>query len=151
MKTLKCVASAVAVGVFSLALSAQEIASAKPVDDFVPAVSAGAASRSIVVAPATTHKFFDRQQLLALYVHSGMRVVDTIKTCRELSHGGMEDWIPTQSCGGIAAWQAGSVGVALGVGWLFHKHGHHRLERITPWVGTSASAAGWTKSVLNIH
>lgn len=97
------------------------------------------------------HKFFDRQQLLALYVHSGVRLADTIKTCRVLAHGGVEQWIPSQSCAGIAAWQAGSVGLALGIGWLFHKHGNHRLERLTPWVGTGASAAGLTKSVFNIH
>lgn len=97
------------------------------------------------------HKFFDRQQLLALYVHSGVRLADGIKTCRALSHGGTEDWIPTQSCGGIAAWQAGSVGLTLGIGWLFHRSGHHTLERMTPWVATGASAAGLTKSVFNIH
>jgi hypothetical protein len=97
------------------------------------------------------HKFFDRQQLTGLYVHTGVRLADTIKTCRELAHGGGEDWIPTQSCAGIAAWQAGSVGLALGIGWLLHKHGNHRLERIVPWVGTGASAAGLTKSVFNIY
>lgn len=97
------------------------------------------------------HKFFDRQQLLALYVHSGVRLADTIKTCRSISHGGTEDWIPTQSCAGIAAWQAGSVGLTLGVGWLFHHYGHYTLERLTPWVATGASAAGLTKSVFNIH
>lgn len=97
------------------------------------------------------HKFFDRQQLLALYVHSGVRLADTIKTCREFTHGGVEDWIPAQSCGGVAAWQIGAVGLTLGVGWLLHKRGLHRLERITPWVGASASAAGLTKSVFNIR
>lgn len=97
------------------------------------------------------HKFWDRQQKLALAVHSAVRLADTIKTCRELAHGGIEDWIPTQSCAGVAAWNAGSVGVALGIGWLFHRYGFHRLERITPWVGTGASAAGLTKSVFNIY
>jgi hypothetical protein len=100
---------------------------------------------------ATQHEFWDRQQKWALAVHSGVRLADTIKTCREFAHGGVEVWIPTQSCAGIAAWNAGSVGLALGVGWLLHKYGFHRLERITPWVGTSASAAGLTKSVFNIH
>lgn len=99
----------------------------------------------------TEHKFFDHQQLFALYVHSGVRVADTIKTCRELAHGGVEVWIPTQSCAGIAAWNAGSVGLALGIGWIFHHYGLHRLERLTPWVGTGASAAGLTKSVFNIR
>jgi len=99
----------------------------------------------------TPHKFFDRQQLTALYIHSGLRLADTIKTCRELAHGGTEDWIPVHSCGGIAGWQVGSVGLTLGVGWLLHKRGNHRLERIAPWVGSGAAAAGLTKSVFNIH
>jgi hypothetical protein len=97
------------------------------------------------------HKFWDHQQELALAVHSAVRVADTIKTCRELRDGGVEDWIPTQSCAGVAVWNAASVGAALGVGWLFHKYGLHRLERLTPWVATGASAAGLTKSVFNIH
>lgn len=107
--------------------------------------------RSTVPTLPSEHKFFDRQQLIALYVHAGVRLADTINTCRTISRGGVEDWIPTQSCAGIAAWQAGSVGLTLGVGWLFHKHGHHTLERITPWVGTGASAAGLTKSTFNLH
>jgi hypothetical protein len=112
---------------------------------------------ALMVAPVVQpqlpaeHKFFDRQQVIALSVHGGVRLADTINTCRELAHGAVEDWIPTQSCAGIAVWQAGSVGLALGVGWLLHKHGHHRLERIVPWVGTGASAAGLTKSVFNIY
>lgn len=111
----------------------------------------------LMVAPAsqpqivTEHKFWDRQQKLALAVHSAVRLADTIKTCRELADGGVEDWIPTQSCAGVAAWNAGSVGVVLGIGWLFHRYGFHRLERITPWIGTGASAAGLTKSVFNIY
>lgn len=111
----------------------------------------------LMVAPASQpqivpeHKFWDRQQKLALAAHSAVRLADTIKTCRELADGGVEDWIPTQSCAGVAAWNAASVGAVLGIGWLFHKYGFHRMERITPWVGTGASAAGLTKSVFNIH
>jgi hypothetical protein len=151
MKVPKVAAALLAVGVLAIYSSAQQAAPTQLADNF--------ALRPVAVEPSNPaspekpppHKFFDRQQLLDLYVHTGMRVADTIKTCRELSHGGMEDWIPTQQCGGIVAWQAGSIGLTLGVGWMFHKTGHHRLERITPWVGTGASAAGWTKSVLNLR
>lgn len=128
-----------------------ESAASIPAETSPPAPSGNALFRAVTPEQPPQHKFFDRQQLLALYVHSGVRLADTIKTCRSISHGGVEDWIPTQSCGGIAAWQAGSVGLALEVGWLFHQHGHHTLERITPWVGTGASLAGLTKSVFNIH
>jgi len=151
MTCLKLLACAVAGCVLTVSLSAQE-AVVTPVSERLPAIEAA----SPVVQPVLSerpqqHKFFDRQQLFALYAHSGVRLLDTVKTCRELSHGGVEVWIPTQSCGGIAAWQVGSIGLALGIGWMFHRHGNHRLERITPWVATGASAAGWTKSVFNIH
>lgn len=167
MQHFRTLTSIFAVSVFTLSAAAQQTASAQfadrlapasletaasiPADNLAPAPSGNALFRAVTPEPPPQHKFFDRQQLLALYVHGGVRLADTIKTCRAISHGGVEDWIPTQSCGGIAAWQAGSVGLALGVGWLFHKHGHHTLERITPWVGTGASVAGLTKSVFNIR
>jgi hypothetical protein len=151
MKPAKLLVWAVVSSVLALSLSAQEVAAAKVADAFAPVATSSPKPQPEVADGPFQHKFFDRQQLLALYAHSGMRVVDTVKTCRELSDGGREDWIPTQPCGGIAAWQVGSVGLALAIGWMFHKHGNHRLERITPWVGTGASAAGWTKSVFNIR
>ncbi len=142
---------AVVSSVLALSLPAQEVAATKVTDAFAPVASSSSKPQPALGDQPLEHRFFDRQQLLALSAHSGMRVLDTIKTCRELSDGGREDWIPTQSCGGIAAWQVGSVGLALAIGYMFHKHGNHRLERITPWVGTGASAAGWTKSVFNIR
>jgi hypothetical protein len=151
MTCLNSLASIVAGTMLALPLPAQELAVANvapPLSSNSPVIEA---PRPALAERPPEHKFFDKQQLFALYAHSGMRILDTVKTCRELSDGGREDWIPTQSCAGIAAWQAGSVGLALGVGWLFHKTGHHRLERVTPWVGTSASAAGWIKSVFNIR
>lgn len=120
--------------------------------DPIPRVAGNKFVRAATPAlPLEQQKFFDRQQMIGLYAHSGIRVADTIKTCRSISHGGVEDWIPSQSCAGIAAWQVGSIGLALGVGWIFYKTGHHRLERLTPWVATGFSAAGLTKSVFNIR
>jgi len=150
MKTRRLLAFAITGCVLTVSLPAQQAAVTTVADSYVATPVVHEKPQNTGPDRPRQHKFFDRQQLLALYVHSGMRAVDTIKTCRELSHGGREDWIPTQSCGGIAAWQVGSIGLALGVGWMFHRHGNHRLERITPWVATGASAAGWTKSVLNI-
>jgi hypothetical protein len=167
MKPVRTLALVLATGMLALSASAQQIEATQFGKRMMPTsfadvatVSSSSASptpdgnaliRAAVPEQPAQHKFFDRQQLLALYIHSGVRLADTIKTCRAISHGGTEDWIPTQSCGGIVAWQAGSVGLTLGVGWLLHKFGHHTLERMTPWVGTGASAAGLTKSVFNIH
>ena len=158
---------ALATGVLAISMSAQDAVAPQLSTTRGPQLTADATptfSSSIAEAEPVAHapmvlptqkplehKFFDSQQRFALYVHAGMRTADTIKTCRVLAHGGREDWIPSQSCGVISVWQAGSVGLALGAGWLFHHTGHHRLERITPWIGTAASAGGLTKSVFNIH
>ncbi len=137
---------------FDAPLPAAPVAGAAPSSDNIASAPGGnALIRAATPQNPEQHKFFDRQQMIALYVHAGVRTADTINTCHSVANGATEVWIPTQSCAGIAVWQAGSVGLALGVGWLFHKTGHHKLERITPWVATSASAAGLTKSVFNIR
>jgi hypothetical protein len=166
MKSVRQLVSLLAISLLAGSVSAQQMESAKlnaplpetpavgtssPSDSSAFAPSGNAVIRAVTPTPPEEHKFFDKQQMIALYVHGGVRTADTVVTCHAIANGATEVWIPTQSCGGIAAWQAGSVGLALGVGWLFHKTGHHKLERITPWVGTGASAAGLTKSVFNIH
>jgi hypothetical protein len=166
MKDLRSLALLLATSVLAVSASAQQTTTAQLDRQFTsPAIASVAVPSETLLPPpaaeplvratapeiSSEHKFFDRQQLLALYVHVGVRLADTINTCHAISHGAVEDWIPTQSCAGIVGWQAGSVGLTLGVGWMFHKHGHHTLERITPWVGTGASAAGLTKSIFNIH
>lgn len=165
MRGVGSISCVIAVCLLPLAAFAQQTESARLADAPAPAftalnttsdtLSTLPASNALVraAAPQTQpeHKFFDRQQMIALYVHSGVRLADTINTCHTLANGGKEDWIPTQSCAGIVAWQAGSVGLTLGLGWLFHKTGHHKLERITPWVGTGPSVAGLTKSTFNIR
>jgi hypothetical protein len=167
MKSVRTLVCFLGMSALVVSSSAQEAATPQPANRVFPAsfesISPSASTsveptpapspllRAATLAPPAQHKFFDRQQLLALYVHSGIRLADTIKTCRSLSHGGVEDWIPSQSCAGVAGWQAGSVGLTLGIGWLFHQHGHHILERWTPWLASGASAAGLTKSVFNIR
>ena len=166
MKPVRPFALLLAINLLAGSVSAQQIESARlaaPLPD-APLPSAAATPDSMPAAPAGNaliravtpsqsgqRKFFDKQQMIALYVHGGVRTADTIVTCHKIANGATEVWIPMQSCAGIAAWQAASVGVTLGIGWLFYKTGHHKLERITPWVGTTASAAGLTKSAFNIH
>ena len=101
MKAFAFVASLLAVCGLTLSASAQEAmqpmpaaaelaASAEPTfSTSLPEVSF-VAHAPLVVPPEQPgqHRFFDRQQQFALLAHSGMRVADTIKTCRVLSHGG---------------------------------------------------------------
>lgn len=164
MKSARPLALILASILFAVSAWAQQTESARLDAPPPPATNVTAPVESVTSLPAGNaflhaaappkaeeHKFFDKQQLIALYVHAGVRTADTIVTCHNIANGATEMWIPTQSYAGIAAWQAGSVGLALGIGWLFHKTGHHKLERITPWVATTASSAGLTKSAFNIR
>lgn len=166
MKAARPLSLLLATSLFATAASAQQTESARLNAPLPPATrtNAVAPSESLTSLPTGNaflhaaapqkpeeHKFFDKEQLIGLCVHAGVRTADTIVTFHNISNGATERWIPTQSYAGIAAWQSGSVGLALGVGYLFHKTGHHKLERITPWVATGASGAGLTKSVFNIR
>ena len=131
--------------------SAPVMHAAPTTDNVFSPAPANALVRVVIPPKREPHKFFDKQQMIALYTHAGVRTADTIVTCHNLANGATEAWIPTQSCAGIAAWQAGSVALTLGIGYLFYKTGHHKLERLTPWFSTGASAAGLTKSAFNIH
>src|ERR1700722_9498436 len=61
-----------------------ETSSSIPADNLAPVTSGPALFRPTTPKLQPQRKFFDRRQLLALYVHSGIRLADTIKTCRSI-------------------------------------------------------------------
>lgn len=110
-----------------------------------------------------SHRFFDNQNNIALSASFGIRVTDTIETCRllrkrviaTLPDGSMavfpyfeEVNAPVKSCGGVAAWNGGMTFAAFGASWLLHKTGHHRLERIPNWINFAGSAEGFIQNLF---
>src|SRR5260370_31196704 len=83
-------------------------------------------------------KFFSRQNSLILSASLGARLTDTIQTCQLLRQRWIitfpdgsttaapyfhEDMLPTQSCAGVATWNAASfVGITT-ASWYLHKKG----------------------------
>ena len=85
---------------------------------------------------------FWRDNRVPLAVDGGARVADAAVTCAVLSRGWHEAMIPTQRCIGVAAWSAGSWGLATGVSYLLHRTGHYRLSRWVPLVDAGFPAYG---------
>ena len=87
-------------------------------------------------------RHFWKDNRTAIAVDAGAWTADTIVTCYTLSRGWHENFIPTQKCGVIAAWSAGSWGLATGVSYLLHRTGHYHLSKYVPLVDTSFSVYG---------
>lgn len=95
------------------------------------------------------HRFWDRENRILFSVAGGLAVADFCVTRANLASGGKElnpvTRVFSGSTPGLAANFALETGGLIGVNYLLHKTGHHKLERITSYVniGSSAGAVAW--------
>lgn len=94
---------------------------------------------------ATEHRFWDRENRTLFAVAGGFATADFFVTRRNLASGGKELNPVTRmlsgSTPGLAANFALEMGAVVGVNYLFHKTGHHKLERMTSLVNIGGSAS----------
>ena len=92
-----------------------------------------------------THRFWDRQNTLLFAAVGGLAAADFCVTHANLASGGQElnpvAGFFSRSTPMLAANFALETGGVIGVSYLFHKTGHHRLERIVSLVNIGGSAA----------
>jgi hypothetical protein len=90
------------------------------------------------------HKFWDKENTALFATVAAFSAADFAVTRDNLSHGGRELNPLTRpfagSTAGLAANFAGETAGVMGVSYLFHKTGHHKLERLTPLLNVGASA-----------
>lgn len=95
------------------------------------------------------HSFQDKPAKIAFVATVGALAADSAITCHNVTHGGTEQWLGTQSCGkAVSLMAAERVGAWTGA-WLAHKTHHHKLERVFEWIGPAGNAAGIAYSVKN--
>lgn len=89
--------------------------------------------------PLETHRFWDRSNLIRLGINTGAQTLDAVSTQRFLQRGTAKELNPlarpfvTRGWDGQVVYSYG-LGVALPVGlsYLCHRWGWHKLERATP-------------------
>ncbi len=100
-------------------------------------------SNPVRVAPEQ-HKFWDAENTVLFSTVAAFSAADFVVTRDNLSHGGRELNPLTRPFAGstaaLAANFAGETAGVIGVSYLFHKTGHHKLERLTPIVNFGMSA-----------
>jgi hypothetical protein len=118
-----------------------------PIESFRPANPSGIAPVVLVTVPRTKtapHLFWDRQNRTLFAINGALAGADFYTTRRNLGSNGKElNPVARMFAGstpGLAANFALETGGVIGVSYLFHRTGHHKLERMTSYVNLGASA-----------
>lgn len=101
-------------------------------------------TKLVTIPTLEEHGFWDRQNRTLFAMNAALAGADFATTRRNLNHNGTElnpvTRLLSGSTPGLAANFAMETGGVIGVSFLFHKTGHHKLERMTSYVNLSASA-----------
>jgi len=108
-----------------------------PVIVFVLPVSAqtGAGAASVPAAPIShipQHHFWDRENILLFSGVAVFRGLDYVSTRNMLARGREEILLPddvVKNSEGFPALEAAGTATSIGISYVFHRTGHHKLER----------------------
>lgn len=128
-------------------------------DDAITAIPLEAAGPSpfVAVQPAATielpqetqHRFWDRENTILFGAVAATATADFFTTHANLASGGRELNPITRVFAGSTPALAANFGLetagVIGLSYMFHKTGHHRLERLTSFVdiGSSVGAVSY--------
>ena len=116
-----------------------------------PGSMAVVASAPVVARPKefALHPFWDRENRVLFTAVGALAAADFCTTRANLASGGRElnpvTLVFSGSTPGLATNFALETASTIGISYMLHKTGHHRLERITSFVniGTSAGAVAY--------
>jgi hypothetical protein len=117
----------------------------EPPDAGLPCISRAPLGIALVaLSPLPQHAFWDRENLYLFGGIAVMRTLDYTSTLNMLRRGREEILLPSdipRNHAGFAAMEVAGTATSIGVAYLFHVTGHHKLER---WVSIGhISVAGF--------
>ncbi len=110
----------------------------------------------LVPLPPPAHRFWDRTNLELFAGVAVMRTLDYTSTRNMLRRGREEILLPddvVNNHAGFAALEAASTATSVGISYLLHRTGHHKLER---WlsighISVAGFGASWNYSLKTKH
>jgi len=100
------------------------------------------------MAASSAHRFWGKPNIALFAAATALSAADFAVTRANLQNGGTElnpvARVFGRSTPGLAMNFAGQTVCVIGVSYLFHKTGHHKLERITSLVSIGGSGAAVT-------
>jgi len=91
------------------------------------------------------HRFWDKQNDLLFAGVAAARTLDYFSTLNMRRRGRQEIFLTNDAVdnhAGFAFIEAGATGVSIGASYLFHRYGHHKLERWTSIVHIGLATTG---------
>jgi hypothetical protein len=96
-------------------------------------------------APAPQHRFWDRTNILLFSGVAASRALDYTSTRHFQARGDQEILIPddvVNNSAGFAALEAAGTAASVGISYIFHRTGHHKIERWVSIVHISVTGFG---------
>ncbi len=107
----------------------------------------------VTLPEAPSHRFWDRENTFLFATSAAFSTADFIVTRNNLRNGGQELNPVTRmfsgSTAGLAVNFAGEAVGVVGLSYVFHKTGHHRLERAVSVLNIGSSASAVTFDLLH--
>ncbi|HKM80471.1 MAG TPA: hypothetical protein VJY15_05860 [Candidatus Acidoferrum sp.] len=103
------------------------------------------AKKTAIPAPPKTHRFWDKENDWLFAGVGASRTLDYFSTLNFRRRGDHEvlltdDLVDNHAA--LAAVEAGATGLSIGVSYLFHRYGHHKLERWVSIIHIGATTGG---------
>src|SRR5271165_1022710 len=114
-------------------------------DQSKPPSAPEAAKTPAIKTPAKTHRFWDRENDWLFAGVGASRTLDYSSTLNFRRRGDNEVLLTNDvvdNHAAFAAVEAGATGLSIGVSYLLHHYGHHKLERWVSIVHISAATVG---------
>jgi len=107
-------------------------------------------------APAPQHRFWDRTNILLFSGMALSRELDYTSTRHFLARGDNEVLIPddvVNNSVGFAGLEAAGAATSVGISYIFHRTGHHKMERWMSIAHISVTGVGvmWNYSLKSKH
>jgi len=114
------------------------------------------ATQALPSAPIAEHRFWDRENILLFSGIAVFRGLDYASTRNFQARGRTEVLLPddvVNNSAGFAAVEAAGTATSVGISYLFHRTGHHKMER---WlsighIGVTAFGVAWNYSLKSKH
>lgn len=119
-------------------------------DAAIPAIE------SVPAAPQPVHRFWDRTNILLFSGVAVFRGLDYASTRNFQARGRTEVLIPddvVNNSAGFASLEATSAATSVGISYIFHRTGHHKMER---WlsighISVTGFGVAWNYSLKSKH
>jgi hypothetical protein len=109
----------------------------------------------VTLPEAPSHRFWDRENTFLFATNAAFSTADFIATRNNLRNGGQElnpvTRVFSGSTAGLAVNFAGEAVGVVGLSYIFHKTGHHKLERAVSVLNIGSSASAVAFDVVHHH